>query len=143
MSAASLVWCGVVVCVVWCVWWLVVRCWGNGAPEPDVITASRGITYTQLDFIRTALHCNTLDCSVQDGSRSNSSSRMRAKAASSRSTPASPSRGGAREPQCTCSHPEPLPGQGGKGRQPGQPHPEHRMRGEAVLLTLQHNSVLL
>ncbi|XP_023339770.1 uncharacterized protein LOC111710006 [Eurytemora carolleeae] len=40
----------------------------------------------------------------QDGSRSNSASRMRAKAASSRSTPVSPSRG--REPQCTCSHPE-------------------------------------
>eukprot|EP00090_Calanus_glacialis_P043179 TRINITY_DN7639_c0_g1_i2.p1 TRINITY_DN7639_c0_g1~~TRINITY_DN7639_c0_g1_i2.p1 ORF type:complete len:2132 (+),score=281.42 TRINITY_DN7639_c0_g1_i2:95-6490(+) len=55
-----------------------------------------------------------------DGSRSNSSSRMRAKAASSRSTPASPSR--SREPQCTCSHPDTL---GGK---PRQPHPEHRMR---------------
>jgi len=62
-----------------------------------------------------------------DGSRSNSTSRMRAKANSSRSTPASPSRS-SREPQCTCSHPDQLGG--GKRGQPGQPHPEHRMRAQ-------------
>ena len=61
-----------------------------------------------------------------DGSRSNSSTRMRIKAASSRSTPASPSR--SREPQCTCSHPETLAGAkqrpSGGGEAGG-----HRMRG--------------
>ena len=61
-----------------------------------------------------------------DGSRSNSSTRMRIKAASSRSTPASPSRG--REPQCTCSHPDTLAG--AKQRQSGgQEAGGHRMRG--------------
>ena len=61
-----------------------------------------------------------------DGSRSNSSTRMRIKAASSRSTPASPSR--SREPQCTCSHPESLAGT--KQRQSGGPEAgAHRMRG--------------
>ena len=66
-----------------------------------------------------------------DGSRSNSSTRMRIKAASSRSTPASPSR--SREPQCTCSHPDTLTaaaGTAGKQRQSGaQEAAGHRMRG--------------
>ena len=83
---------------------------------------------------------------LQDGSRSNSSSRMRARAASSRSTPASPSR--TREPQCTCSHPETLNTAGakqgpavqvGQGGQPagqaGAPAPQEprRVRGDNLL----------
>ena len=71
---------------------------------------------------------------------------MRARAASSMSTPASPSR--TREPQCTCSHPETLNTAGakqgpavqvGQGGQPagqaGAPAPQEprRVRGDNLL----------